>query len=830
MRILASSVGRLLSACSPLFAAPPAGGAATEVRFVAPPPPTSVAAALQAQLDAVGAAGGGTLILPPGEWRLDQPVHLRSGVALQLEPGTRIAGDLRGESVRDVALRGAGPGQSFVENARFVGCSGVAVSALSGERQWYTESTGVRVDRVTLAQAPQRQAEGSVIGFTSCRDVRVADCDLASNDDVFCLKRAGEDIHLTRSILRGHLAAPFKIGTETDGLFRNITFTDSVILDSDRAAITIESVDGAIVEDVVCERIRMVNVNTPLFIRLGNRDRYCLGRVGRIRRIVLRDIESVGGGKDEGFGSAISGIPGHPVEDVLLERVRIVVAGGGRPEDSADPIPERPEFYPEFDMFGPLPAYGLYARHVQGLVLRDVSIGFAVPDRRPALVCDRVQRLVLERFDPAGLSATAGVIERRGGRVRYLPDVMPPPGAASIRLINTSGVQVDGSLPSPGVAFLEVTGAQSTFPQVRGLRSAGNVPPLLRAWPEVPGMTPDGFVREVVPLPRVLPEAPSLPPGDGAWLARAIAEAKPGSTLVVPPGHYVVGAAHLPLRVSASGVTLRPAAGPGSVRIEAAPPEGSDMQRIFRTLRPPELARYALFAIAADDVTLEGLTLGRAYFNVFAHGARRVTLRGNTFDFSRLFHVYLIDGSGHRLTGNRARASLNCVARFDDCNDMVLEQNHLAENPAGFRLVRSSGNLIRRNRLIGLSWDAILLDDGSNDNLIEGNTIHGGRLTGVQIRGSHRARLLSNRISAHKTEAVLVDRGSSEARLEGNHFEGNRGFTISNETPHPIDARGNWWGTPDGPSLDGHGPGERIDRGVEAGQWLRSAPGGAGAL
>lgn len=824
MRLLPPALGRLLSACPPLLAVPFAAGAAAEVRLAPSAPPDAFAAALQAQVDALGASGGGTVVIPAGDWRLEQPLQVRSGVALRFERGARVQGNLRAEGVRNVALRGAGPGLSFLEDARFTGCSGVTVSDLSGERQWYTESAAVRIDRVHLVQEPQRQAEGSVIGFTACRDVRVADCELASNDDVFCLKRAGEDIHLTRSILRGHLAAPFKIGTETDGLFRNIRFTDSLIVDSDRAAITIESVDGATVEDVVCERIRMVNVNTPLFIRLGDRDRYCLGRVGRIRGIILRDIEAVGGSKDEGFGSAISGIPGHPVEDVVLERVRITVAGGGDPGDAADPVPERPEFYPEFDMFGPLPAYALYARHVRGLVLRDVTVGFSAPDRRPALVCERVEDLHLERFSAMGLAAATGVIERRGGRVRYLPDGSSPPGAAVVRLIHTVKARIDDSPAPAGVPFLEVGGAEGAFPERVLLRAVGTAAPVLRAGPEVPGPVPDGVVRDPVPLPRIVPATPALPVGDVAWLARAVADARPGATISIPPGRYLVGAAHLPLRVTAPGVTLQPAAGAGTVRIAAAPPEGTDMQRIFRTLAPAELARYALFAIAADDVTLERLTLGRAYFNVFAHGAQRLTLRDNAFDFSRLFHVYLLDGRGHHLVGNRARASLNCVARFDQCREMVLERNHFEENPAGFRLVRSTGNLLRDNRLIGLSWDAILLDEGSDDNRVERNTIHAGRLTGIQVRGSHRVRLVSNRISGHKTEGVLVDRGSSGLRIEGNHFEGNRGFAVSNETDHPIDARGNWWGTPEGASSDGHGPGDRIDLRVDAGQWLRSAP------
>jgi parallel beta-helix repeat protein len=780
---------------------------------------------VQAALDACAAAGGGTVLFTAGTWNLEKPAYVRSHTTVQVAVGARVLGSLLFENAEKVSLVGEDRATSFVRVARFSDCRGVVIRDHSGETQWFTRSTGVRLDRITLAQKPQRQAEGSAIGFTSCRDVRAADCDFSSNDDVWCIKRGGEDIHLTRSILRGHLAAPFKIGTETDGVFRNISFTDSVVLDSDRAAVTIEAVDGATVEDVVCERLRFINVNTPLFIRLGHRDRYGLGRVGTIRRVVLRDIESVGAGKDEGFGSAIAGLPDHPVESVTLERVRLLVRGGGRPEDAADPVPERPEFYPEFDLFGKLPAYALYARHVRGLTLRDVTVGFSNPDTRPALVCDDVRQLVLDGFRPMGLAASVSVVREVESRRRYLPGLRLAAGAVSIRLIDSRGISIARGVAAAGVPFLEIGGARSGDVRLEANDLFGATAPALRAGPEVPGPLPAEFVRAPVVLPRPIPPRPGLPPGDSGWLVSALAAAAPGASIAVPRGHYRIAAPQLPLVIRANGVTLRPAEGPGSVRLEALLRPGGEVQSTYRTATPVELAGLALIHVAASNVTIEGLMLGAATFNVFAHGVDRLTLRENTFDFSRLFHVYLLDGRGHRIVGNRARASLNCVARLDRCHASVLEDNVFAENPAGFRLAGSSGNTIRRNRLLGLSWDAILLENGSNDSRVEGNEITGGRLTGIQIRDSHRIRVTENQISQHKTEAVLIDRGASEIVMRGNRFSGNVGLAVSNETPHTVDARENWWGSPDGPSVDGRGAGDLVDLRVDFADWLRRAPG-----
>jgi len=788
---------------------------------VAGAPGADATAAAQAALDACAAAGGGTVLFSAGTWSLDQPALVRSGTTVRLQANARIVGNLLFENAERVALVGDDRATSFVKIARFSDCKDVVVSDVSGEAQWFTRCTGVRLDRITLAQKPQRQGEGSAIGFTSCRDVRAADCDFSSNDDVWCLKRGGEDIHLTRSILRGHLAAPFKIGTETDGLFRRITFTDSVVIDSDRAAITIEAVDGATVEDVTCERLRFINVNTPLFIRLGNRDRYNLRRVGAIRDIVLRDIESTGGGKDEGFGSSIAGLPGHAIERVTLERVRILVRGGGRPEDAEDPVPERPEFYPEFDLFGRLPAYGLYARHVRGLTLRDVSLGFATPDTRPALVCDDVAELTLDRFRPMGLAESVSVIREIESRRRYQPGLSLPPGSVSVRLIDTHGVTVTRSSAGAGVRFVEVGGVRSGGIRLEANLLVGATAPAFLAGPEVPGPLPPEFSRGSVPLPRVVTPPTVLPAGDVSWLVSVLATARPGEVIAVPPGHYRVTEEYLPLTIASAGLTVRPAEGLGTVRIEAVPRLSEDVQRIFRNATPAELARLALFRIQAADVTLEGLTLGGAAFNVFAHGVDRLTVRNNAFDFSRLFHIHLLEGRGHRIQGNRARASLNCVARFERCPELLIEENHLAENPAGFRLESSPHAVIRRNRLLGLSWDAILLADGSDDARIEENEIVDGRLTGIQVRASHRARIVGNRLAGHKTEAVLVDRGSSGLVLRRNQFLNNTGFAVSNETAHVIDARENGWGSPTGPSRDGRGQGDLVDDRVDFADWLR---------
>jgi hypothetical protein len=135
-------------------------------------------------------------------------------------------------------------------------------------------------------------------------------------------------------------------------------------------------VSNAIIKDAV----------TPFFLRLGNRGRGQKVPVpGRAANIELSNIIATGGT----LASSITGIPGFPIRNVSVSDVLIEMAGGGKKE--AIVVPEAVGDYPQAPMFGPLPASGLYARHVDGLMLRNVQLRTAVFDARPPLVLDDVK-------------------------------------------------------------------------------------------------------------------------------------------------------------------------------------------------------------------------------------------------------------------------------------------------------------------------------------------------------------------------------------------------------------------------------------------------------
>ena len=90
------------------------------------------------------------------------------------------------------------------------------------------------------------------------------------------------------------------------------------------------------------------------------------------------------------------------IENITFNGLHITFPGGGSQEDTQQPVPELRDRYPEYHMFGTLPAYGLYLRHVKGLTFENVTLDTASPDLRPALVGEDIEDLELSNFRAAG--------------------------------------------------------------------------------------------------------------------------------------------------------------------------------------------------------------------------------------------------------------------------------------------------------------------------------------------------------------------------------------------------------------------------------------------
>ena len=261
------------------------------------------------------------------------------------------------------------------------------------------------------------------IDLTDCERVRVTQCRVDAADDGICLKsyhvdRGNRDVAITDCEVVSSASA-VKFGTGSWGAFERIVIERIKVKDTFRSAIAIESVDGARIEDVRVSDIHAVNTGNAIFIRLGQRSGE---RKGVVRNVTISNLycQVPFGRPDEAydlrgpevdffhnpFPSSICGIPGNRIEDVTLENIEVACPGRATrgmaymPLWRAKDVPEQVDKYPEFSMFGELPAYGLYLRHVDDIILRNVRFTLAAPDIRPTIVMEDVVRPVFDGVTP----------------------------------------------------------------------------------------------------------------------------------------------------------------------------------------------------------------------------------------------------------------------------------------------------------------------------------------------------------------------------------------------------------------------------------------------
>ncbi|MGA3066388.1 MAG: glycosyl hydrolase family 28-related protein [Tepidisphaeraceae bacterium] len=257
-----------------------------------------------------------------------------------------------------------------------------------------------------------------------CRNVRVSNCSINSPwDDGLCLKssfgpgynRSTENVTITNCFVTGgyeegtmldgtykkigldyspdHRASRtgrIKFGTESNGGFKNIAISNCVI--DNCGGLALESVDGAIIEDVAISNLTMRDiVNNPIFIRLGSRLRGPKDQtvIGAIRRVNISNIVVVNSAAR--FAGLITGIPGHDIEDLHISNMQILYPGGVTLKQAATQPEEQANQYPEPARFRGMPAYGFFIRHVNGIDLTDIDLSYVKQDMRPAFYLDDVK-------------------------------------------------------------------------------------------------------------------------------------------------------------------------------------------------------------------------------------------------------------------------------------------------------------------------------------------------------------------------------------------------------------------------------------------------------
>lgn len=315
---------------------------------------------------------------------------------------------------------------------------------LTNSASWvqnYLRCTDLVIDNIKVESTSYWNNDG--IDISDCKNVRITNCFVNAADDGICLKSENskelcEDIYVANCTIRSSANA-FKIGTSSRGGFKNVKVRNLNIYDTYRSAVAIECVDGGVLENIDIEKVNAKNTGNAIFIRLGKRNTD--EKIGVLKNIRIADMKAeiplrkpdLGypfegppdylRGKyltspkqrpDLGYPvtgilgypynlipSSIVGIPEGKAEDIILENIEINFEGGGDKKtahiqlDSLSKVPEKIGDYPEFSMFGELPAWGFYVRHANNVTMRNIKLSYKEFDFRPALVFDDVNKVEL---------------------------------------------------------------------------------------------------------------------------------------------------------------------------------------------------------------------------------------------------------------------------------------------------------------------------------------------------------------------------------------------------------------------------------------------------
>ena len=157
----------------------------------------------------------------------------------------------------------------------------------------------------------------------------------------------------------------------------------------------------------------MDGVQTPIFIKLGDRRRY--NRVpGQLKNVQISNIMARNASL---ISSSITGFPGHYIENVSISNVRITYQGGGTRKHYEYEPPENEKGYPENRMFGHyLPAYGFFIRHVKNLQLNEIHLSLAEPDYRSVIRMNDVEDIKISGLQADNPGPEAPVFEIANGK------------------------------------------------------------------------------------------------------------------------------------------------------------------------------------------------------------------------------------------------------------------------------------------------------------------------------------------------------------------------------------------------------------------------------
>lgn len=268
--------------------------------------------------------------------------------------------------------------------------------------QVYIESDDITIQKIKVNTGnltPNRDG----IDIVDCHKVLIEDCFIQSEDDGICFKSGSEygckDIVVRRCVLdklNVNAGNCFKLGTDGLGSFINFDISELILKNAyQNSAIAIESMDGAVIDNINISNCAISNCGQAIFIVLADRKRTVperKPRIGAVSNIHFKNI--IGYDFTQQYPSIITGIKGHNIQNVTLENLDLKLKGGISATDQK--VMEYDGTYPEGSKFGNTNAHGFFIRHTDEVSFVNCKIKTELNDKRPWLVQEDVKKVTIE--------------------------------------------------------------------------------------------------------------------------------------------------------------------------------------------------------------------------------------------------------------------------------------------------------------------------------------------------------------------------------------------------------------------------------------------------
>ncbi|QBG46623.1 glycoside hydrolase family 28 protein [Verrucomicrobia bacterium S94] len=400
---------------------------------------TLCTAAVQKAIDKASANGGGEVLVTAGSYMIGT-IYMKDNVTLHITGGSKLIASpnirhfatnthknmyknephmdrclIFARGVHNIAFKGSGAidGNGAWNNfnqetgrpmmIRLMNCTNIRMHdlTLKNPAAWtsaWLYCRDIVVEGITVISRVNNNGDG--LDFDGCERVRVSNCTFDTSDDSICLQasrkdKACRDVVISNCIFVSKWAG-IRIGLLSLGDFENVTVNNCIFRDIEDAGLKIQMCEGGTMKNMTFSNLVMSNVPRPVFMTFGQQ-RCCvdtpkgeLQPMKEMKGFVFDgiQIDSSACGKDSAI--VITGMPGHPIKDIVFSDVQMTTGGGGTAADAANKLKElTPDvlegWWPEYSRLGAtVPAFGIYARHVDGLVLNNMHMKTAKPDARPA--------------------------------------------------------------------------------------------------------------------------------------------------------------------------------------------------------------------------------------------------------------------------------------------------------------------------------------------------------------------------------------------------------------------------------------------------------------